>query len=547
MMHDTHIYPLRYRAASYHAAHVEPGTLQQAARLGFNTVELQLEGDTMRGFETLRRRADETGLFHEVRELAMDIAVWTHELSGYDPAVHGPVEIGNPALWEFLRARYRHVCRELLPEMDYLVLTVVETQPNITDANLLVRVVEVINEEVVAAGKQLIFRSFVWHPREMESVVAAMHRMPPEVWFHTKYVPQDWHFRSINNPLIGRFPDRVEIVEYGIAGEYIRERHLATCVADDLLERHKHWLACGADGVSVRVNRFAGGDSNSAFDSLQESNLWVLMPMARGTPIAVDEGLRRYAANYFGEAAAAAVAAALRSTGAVNMEALCVDRETFGDPRSAVPAASTLNLAERIARLRERWGQQFDIPAGLDLETAAAQPYTDDEDFLGRNPFHNHWSVFRWDTSYAPAYHALRRGEPEAIARKEASYATARKQALESLAVIEAAREQFGDPDAYRFLHWRLSENLWHLDAMCACALAWLNAARTLYTDDDSERQARRRQVHGWLARVETLQARAQAETARIRWRGAARELRRGEYLDLASFVKQFNALWGTS
>ena len=536
----------RYRAASFHHAHIEPGTLQQVVRLGFNTVELQLEGDTMRGFEKLRRRADETGLLREVREHGMDIAVWTHELSGYDPAHHGPIEIGNAALWDFLRSRYRHVCGELLPEMDYLVLTVVETQHNITDADVLVRVVEVINAEVVAAGKQLVFRSFVWHPREMESVVAAMHRMPPEVWIHTKYVPQDWHFRSIDNPLIGRFPDRVEIVEYGIAGEYIRERHLATCVADDLLERHSHWMACGVDGVSVRVNRFAGGDSdsNSAFDSLQESNLWVLMPLARGEPVAVATGLRHYATQRFGKAAAPAVTEALRTTGAVNMEALCVDRETFGDPRSAVPAALTLNLTKRIAQLRERWGQRFDIPAEMDLDTAAAQPYVDDEDFVGRNPFYSNWSVFRWDPSYAPAYQALRRGEPEVIERKESRYAAARRCALGSLAVIEAVREQFNDPEAYRFLRWRLGENLWHLDAMCACSLAWLNAVRSVYTEDAGERRVRRTAAADWLSRVDALHAQAENETAEILWRGKTRRLRRGEYLDLPTFLNCFRALW---
>ena len=196
---------------------------------------------------------------------------------------------------------------------------------------------------------------------------------------------------------------------------------------------------------------------------------------------------------------------------------------------------------EAIGSFNNRW----DIwPAGLDLDTAAAQPYADDEDFLGRNPFHNNWSVFRWDASFASAYHSLRRGEPEVIARKEATYAAARRQALDSLAAIEAAREQFNDPEAYRFLHWRLSENLWHLDAMCACALAWLNAARTLYADDPHEAAQRWTAAQGWLAKIEALHARAQAETARIDWRGVTRHLQRGAYLDLASYVKQFNALW---
>ncbi|MFW6132339.1 MAG: hypothetical protein ACOC8F_00475 [Planctomycetota bacterium] len=544
MTHPTEIRALRYRAASYHAAHVEPGTLQRAAMLGFNTVELQLEGDTMRGFEKLRRRADETGMFREIRDLGMEVAVWTHELSGYDAAAHGPVEVANAGVWAFVRSRYRRVCRELLPEMDYLVLTVVETQHNMTEPGVLQRLVEAIDSEVRAAGKRLIFRSFVWHPQEMEQVVAAMKRMPEDVWFHTKYVPQDWHFRSIDNPLIGRFPGRVEIVEYGVAGEYIRERHLATCVADDLMQRHRTWLEKGVDGVSVRVNRWAGGDSNSAFDSLQESNLWVLAPLAAGRATTLEAGLSAYAEDRFGTAAAPAAAAALRTSGAVNMEALCVERETFGDPRSAVPAGSTLDLPARIAGLRERWRQRIDIPAGLDLDTAAARAYADDEDFLGRNPFHNHWAVFRWAPRFAPAYHKIRRGVPAVIARKEAAYAEARRVAIESLSTVEAAEALFDDPEAYRFLHWRLSENLWHLDVMCAAALAWLNAARSLYAEDAAEREARRRQARDWLGRVEQLDASARDETVSITWLGRRRTLQRGGYLDLERFVARFRTLW---
>lgn len=171
--------PLHYRAASYHAAD-EEGTLSDVAALGFNVIELQVEGDTMRGLEDLRRRENKLGFIKEAKALGLEIAIWTHEFSGLDPNVIGPISVSNSRVWEFLRNRYRVVCRDLLPEADYWVLTVVETEQNATEPDLLRKLVETINDEVSAAGKTLMFRSFVWHPAEMKNVVKAMQTMPAQ-------------------------------------------------------------------------------------------------------------------------------------------------------------------------------------------------------------------------------------------------------------------------------------------------------------------------------------------------------------------------------
>jgi len=147
--------PLRYRAASYHGEFVEKGTLAEVAALGFNAIELQVEGDTMRGLEDLRRREDKLGFMKEAKALGLEIAIWTHEFSGLDPSVTGPISVSNPRVWQCLRDRYRFVCRDLLPETDYWVLTVVETEQNATEPDLLRKLVETINDEVSAAGKTL--------------------------------------------------------------------------------------------------------------------------------------------------------------------------------------------------------------------------------------------------------------------------------------------------------------------------------------------------------------------------------------------------------
>ncbi len=537
---------LDYRAASFHAGHVEEGILDDVKSLGFNAIELQVEGDTLEGWERLRSSQEWRRLTQWCRENQMDIALWTHELSSFDPAAVGTVSLDNHALWGSLAARYRRACRELFPEVRYFVLTVVESQMNVTERQVLQRLVEVLDNAVRVEGRQLIFRPFVWHPWELEEVAAALDKMPPEVAIHNKYVPQDWHFRSIDNRLVGGFPGRREIVEYGIAGEYMRERHLASFVADELFARQQRWLESGINGVSVRVNRFARGDgcSNSAFFSLQECNLWAMMPTVCGLATTPEQGLLAYAEHRFGQGAAPAVADALLTTGKVNREALCVEGETFGDPRAAVPALATLQIGKTVERFKSHWMRGVIIPEDTNIPMAPFVPYEEVEDFVHRNPFFSNWSSWRWDKSLKPAYEAMRRGEPSVIGRKQASYAAARQMAVESLAAVEQAQNRFDDPEAYRFLHWRLGENLWHLDAMCNCALAWLNAARCLYTADVAERDARRRAVLAALSEIERLHCKASVESATIAWRGQSSEVRRGEYLRLDEFVRLFHSAW---
>lgn len=535
---------LSYRAASYHGAHVEPGTLEKAKKLGFNAIELQVEGDTIKGLEKLQHKENQTGLMKKIHGLGMKVAVWVHELSSYEAEKYGSPEIANQALWKLIAERYRYICSDLLPDADYLVLTVVETQYNITDGAILTKLVDVINREARQAGKQLIFRSFVWAPSELDGVVKALKNMSSDIWFHTKYVPQDWHFRSIDNPLIGQFPDHNEIVEYGIAGEYMRNRHLLSFVAPDIAVRQQKWLRKGIEGVSVRVNRFGDGDSNSAFDSFQECNLWALMPFTLGVECSVEERLHDYAEAKFGKDAAPVVAEALWNTGEVNMEALYVENMTFGDPRETIPADSTFELQATIERLRNRWKQDIKIPEGLDLKIAPVIPYDESEDFLHRNPFNKNYAPFLWDASYKPRYNKIRCGDPEVIKRKENSYRRARAMALESLDLIEGSNDLFEEDEAYRFLHWRLSENLWHLDAMCSCALAWLNATRTLYANDEIEKAERWNEVEDWLKKIEKLDKQKEGETTKIRWNDRVRDLQRGSYLDLKSFLKKFTKLW---
>ena len=167
-----------------------------------------------------------------------------------------------------------------------------------------------------------------------------------------------------------------------------------------------------------------------------------------------------------------------------------------------------------------------------------AVPYEDEEDGLGRNPFARNWSVWRWDSSRLPAYRKMRRGDPETIGTKTESYRKAVAVARESLRAIDEAAPDLPE-NACSFFRFKLEENEFHLRSMCEIELAWLKAERRLYTSSGEERGRLRLEVERHLHTLEDLEKRT-GESLTVQWLGRYRHLKRGAYLDLPVFTKNF-------
>lgn len=501
-----------FRAVSFHHGFVSPDALDRSAALGFNAVELQVEGDTLNGLRTTRQRLDENDIIGRAHRLGMKVALWTHELSSYEPQEHGPPTVDNTAMWRLLEDRYRHVLTQQYADIDYLTLTVVETQHNLTKSGCLQKLVELLSRLCAESGKTLIFRSFVWHPDEQAEVVRTINALPKDVIIQTKYVPQDWHMRSIDHPLLGAFPGHTQFVELDVAGEYWRKSFLANCMADDLAVRCAHWRRQGVAGLVVRVDRRWREHQHSAFGQVQEANLWALGRWALGEDSRVGEVLHDFAAHHYGEAVADSVAQAIRTTGAVVAEAQCVLTETLGDTRTPVPCDRSM-------------GQQ---PVVITDD--------DQQDAPGSNPFHRNWSRWRWDPAARSTYLKLRRGDQQVIAQKQSDYAHARQWALRSIDLVDGHASQFKHVERARRLQWQLQENLWHLDVMSHIALAWLKLTHRANTHDSQAQAGILRQAMQHLDHIRELNRRAMSET----FDGE----RRGEYLDLNAFLDQFVSTW---
>ena len=467
-----------------------------AAQLGFNDVNIQIEHYTMPKLEAIRKWADETGNFKFIKDQGMTLSVWIHELNDM-PENIGPPTLHNEKLWSELRKRYQYVCNELLPEVDYFVLTVVESQLWMTEnAEVLTKLVTVINEECRKADKKLIFRTFLWYVKQFDVINETLKHLPDDVIVQSKCVPQDWHLRGVDNPFIGKAGQRDQFVEFDITGEYNKLGHVA-CAFTDILQRQLEYAAKNhCDGISVRVDRYGA----TCWGQAQEANLWFLGYWASGISIDPDKAWHDYAVASFGEKAAPTMIRALRPTGEVVAEAMCVEQESFGYSRDILPAMRKPS-----------------------------------------DPFDVLHSPSKWDTSLVPTYQKIVTGDPEIIQRKTDKFVKTLASANESLLLIDSVKEDLPE-GAYEFFHWKLEENRFLLEMFCNMELAWLKDARYRRTDSSEEHDILSQEIKEHLNAVKTLYDQEANKTITVDYGGKTHNLRRGSYHDWLGWLNGFQS-----
>ncbi|MFP4107072.1 MAG: hypothetical protein ACLFVU_13440 [Phycisphaerae bacterium] len=509
-----------YRSMSFHEGWPDPRLVELGAKLGFNDLCFQTERGLYKPLAQLRQRADRSGYFEWAKRYGMTVSLWVHELMDYNPD-WGEVAVDNDTLWSMLGDRYRKILTDQFPEVDYLVLVVVETQINVTESDLLVKLVQTLHSVCRECGKRLIFRSFIHHPDELADVAAAIERMSDDVIIMTKSVPQDWHTRSIDHPLIGKVGDKQQVIEVDIAGEYFRMDNVCHCFPDVLDRQFKTWQAAGCCGISVRVDRGwkPWKYQASVYGEAQEVNLWLLGRFAEGKADDFEKVWDEYARATFGKKAAPAMIEALKTTGNTIAEGLYVEREPFGESK-----------------------YQYSHPLVKLPKDEHAVAYPDDEDSFRRNPFHMAWSPFRWDDELVGPYHRIRTGHPEVIDRKEHTYKIELDYAEESLDLIYSIRHEL-PAGAYPFFRFKLEENLFQLELYGEMQLAWLKMSCRLYNLDPHRSDDLLEEVHNHLRRVRKLQQRT-GEGITCTWKGRTHHLHRAQYVDIDAFVAEFCRYW---
>ncbi len=435
---------LPYRIVSFHKGRADKRLIRLSQQLGFNGVQIQLEGSTLEGIKEFVQREKTEHLVDFCHGLGMKVTLWVHELSDvpntWMPEWLGAVKPENAAIWSLLDKRYEWVLHDAVPNIDGLVLTVVETQIRATDTPVMVKLVNVLQDKCRKYNKTLMVRTFAWYPEELTSVLGAISQLSSDTIIMSKCVPQDWQMRGAFASEIGHVGGRPQIVEYDACGEYFMRNKVANGMVDLLKNHFDYGLQRKVSGICVRVDR----DESTVLHEPNEVNLWALGMLASGATDNADAIWSAWAENRFGKNAAPGVVKALKPTGDVVSEFLSIGPFTFGDTR-------------------------FFPPLG-------------DEDVFGDN-----WQNWWWDETFEPAHKKAEAGDSGFIAEIESAKAAARQAAAQCLADLEQVQNQL-KPEDYAILKTRLTTNKVQIDLRTPMALAVLHYRQLIEATKNAER-----------------------------------------------------------
>ena len=520
---------ISYRSVSFH---IEPDSqmIQRAAQLGFNDVCIQTEGNTRKRLQQIRELEKEKGYMAYAKSLGMTTSLWMREISNYDEAL-GPVSIKNDTFWSKTASKYDHYFIELVPEVDYVVFTVVESQFNIADNKaILNKMIALVNDKCKEYGKKLILRTFVHHPNELDTLEKQLSSLPEDVAIMSKYVESDWNLRGPHHRLIGKVGGRDQIIELDIVGEYFRVTYVPNCFTDNLASRFNYWKDQGIDGISVRVTREPRPGAwweplifpHSIYAEPNEVNLWALGYLATGKKNAVDKAWEDFVKFYFGENHTNKIINILRPQGNILSAALNVGTSPFGCLRLKIPGEWTMN------------GKHCSCGDTI------AVVYPDSIDFLYSNPFHHKLSPHVWHPELTQSYHMSRKGDPEIIALKEKEFSAVISLSDSLIREFKTLQNSL-DEDVYQYYLFKLEENNWHLRVMRHWQLSWLKAANMLYFGlRDKTKQEEIEKHFDSLILLNEFSG----DHLSMNWHGKQIDIYRGEYLNIPGYITMFTGYW---
>lgn len=222
------------------------------------------------------RAARVRGLVERYVAAGLPVTVWTHEVRRppKECVAGGRLDFEHPQLWAHLENKYTRFLREVVPGIEGMVLTFAETEfPIYRQARVLgggspaarvARLASALQSVSRAHGKRLAVRDFVYRRSEMGPMIEAISSLDTGVAVMSKCVPHDWHPFYPANPLLGRFPEREQWVEFDFGHEYEGQHLYPYAEVEGNLERMRHAWGCGAQVLAARLDRTPATGGQSA-------------------------------------------------------------------------------------------------------------------------------------------------------------------------------------------------------------------------------------------------------------------------------------------
>jgi len=285
--------PLRiWQLQDYQMDHMKR-LIRMAAEQKVNRVQLShhivMYAEQVLEHPNLAEDINEITKYAHTRGLKVDI--WTHELEGItdDMRSDGEVNLDDGRVWEFVAAKYRRLF-SICPDIDGLVLTLHETQVKLWDSDVrsalspaerVTKLIDTLDEVCRPLGKALFVRTFAYEPVQLQYLVDGIRASKADVTAMTKCVPHDWQPYYPNNPAIGMFAPKKQIVEFDLGYEFLGLSRIPYIDIRQLHQRLRYGLGKGISGAVLRTERLKW----RAVDTPNQANIDVF------TRVLTDPGL----------------------------------------------------------------------------------------------------------------------------------------------------------------------------------------------------------------------------------------------------------------
>ncbi len=372
--------------------------IELAKSLGVN--HLQLAGDVMMYLKHVSSDGLRPRLLNELVDLAhrrgIEVYLWVVSIS-YLPSeyvVNDRANLEDPALWQHEANEWATLLRRV-PDFDGVVLSfgdschyhlyndsqVISSLPK--DQRML-KYIGMAYEALSSRGKSLIMRDWAGG----DWTVKAIHAAPPDVGVMTKSDIGDWQQTDPHNPHIGAFPERRQLVEFDLCGEYTG-RWTPWCAPEYIQYRWRHGHGKGAAGAVGRADVYDLGHHiyalpygisseagpSSAIDTPSEINLYAFTKIVRNPDADVNGIWQEWAERRYGSTAAMTIIPVLKRSFDLAYQVFW--RRAYVGLFKTLP---TLGYLERIARTDGVIGHRLEelaepaaLTAALEEEYAAPE------------------------------------------------------------------------------------------------------------------------------------------------------------------------------
>ena len=224
-----------WRAWQFHTLDLPyvAGALKLAPTYDVNTVVFSHEmvGYASELFNGTSRGSQLTRLTATAHAEKLKVWIWVRELESVpaDFLANGIVQMDRPGFWEWVAGRYSDLFTAY-PSFDGLMLTFEESpyqifNPGNVASSLpmpdrFAKLIDTIDAVCRRFKREFIVRSFLYEPQQMEWFKEGYAKTNPHVMVQTKCEPHDWDPFFPDDPLIGAFPGRKQIIEFDGSAEY---------------------------------------------------------------------------------------------------------------------------------------------------------------------------------------------------------------------------------------------------------------------------------------------------------------------------------------